>query len=473
MYKTLLPTLVFASICCILSSAFADEKGKPQGATARGIVVEEIQNPDPQFSVRVSVDRSDRTYHEDDLVTATVQSSRAGYLYLLYCDAAGDVFAIYPNKFQQSNKISAQQTVLVPAPQSNFQFRVSSPFGTEVLKAIVTDKPVSAKSLPDLTKSNATKLTTAEVTAFRKGITVEAKLQASTVDVTVSKIEDWAEHAVEITTLARGTENKTRAPRRIFIGIGISDYKSPAIRDLAVCHRDAECMKQLMTSKCGVTESSCLLLLNENASQSNVTKLFCETLPQQTIAGDTILIYWSGHGGQCADQGGDEKDGLDEYLPYHDSVFGENETMLMDDTFGRWLQRLDGRKVVVILDACHSGGQANMAKAVGAMGWQPFDFASNEFARVKDIGQSDSAVLASSVSEEASRERVEGDLSVMTYYIIEAIATAKDPVMLDKLVDSVTPSVNSYIQARFPGAKQTMFFQNDLAGSLELNPKAR
>mgnify|MGYP001073480424 CR=1 FL=1 len=31
--------------------------------------------------------------------------------------------------------------------------------------------------------------------------------------------------------------------------------------------------------------------------------------------------------------------------------------MVLDDTFGRWVQELDGRQVLVVLDTCHSGGQ--------------------------------------------------------------------------------------------------------------------
>jgi hypothetical protein len=40
-------------------------------------------------------------------------------------------------------------------------------------------------------------------------------------------------------------------------------------------------------------------------------------------------------------------------------------TMLLDDAFGRWLQNLDGRQDwPVILDTCHSGGQASNEKGL-------------------------------------------------------------------------------------------------------------
>ena len=39
-------------------------------------------------------------------------------------------------------------------------------------------------------------------------------------------------------------------------------------------------------------------------------------------------------------------------------------TALTDDTFGRWIQDLDGRRVVLILDTCHSAGQAAGQKGI-------------------------------------------------------------------------------------------------------------
>ncbi len=36
-----------------------------------------------------------------------------------------------------------------------------------------------------------------------------------------------------------------------------------------------------------------------------------------------------------------------------------------DDQFGHWLQRLAGRQIVVILDACHSAGFADEGKGFG------------------------------------------------------------------------------------------------------------
>ena len=231
----------------------------------------------------------------------------------------------------------------------------------------------------------------------------------------------------------------------------------------------AEAVKTALTEKCGVAEQNCIVLLNERATLANITKVLRDALPKLTRAGDVVFIYWSGHGGRCADSGGDEEDGYDEYLPAHDSKRFEMDTMLMDDTFGRWMQELDGRRVVVILDACHSAGQGANAKALDE--WMPLDFASSELERVKDIGQEDAAIVASSTSEEVSRERLEGDLSVLTYYLVRALTNTDTPFTLTKLADIVTPQVKEYIASRYPRAKQSVFLQNDLTQPLTMNPR--
>ncbi len=490
MRRTALFTLGVALLGCCLAVAEGAEKRRQGQATARGIAVEGIQNSTPQFSVRVSVDRKDRTYRAGELVVVTVESSRAGYLYLLYCDAEENVYAVFPNQYQKSNRIEANQKIVVPAAGSNFRFRITNPFGSEILKAIVTDEPVKAAGLPDLTKSDATQLDADTLRAAFKGMTVEGVETPSSQDETPSSQDEtdadetdadetcvWAEHSIELRTLPANAEREIHKPRRFAVVIGISDYLSPGIRDLTVCHEDAKVMGALLMEKCGVAEEDCIMLLNEEATMENVRRVFCEALPKHTREGDVIFIFWSGHGGRCADEGGDEADGYDEYLPLYDSKRFEMDTMLMDDTFGRWVQDLDGRKIVVILDACHSGGQTNKAKSLSkAIGddessdWMPFDFVGNELSRVKDIGQEDAAIVASSVSAEVSHERLEGDLSVLTYFLVEAINNATSPITLDKLVEKVKPKVDAYVKSRFPGAKQSVFYQTDLTEPLMVNP---
>jgi uncharacterized caspase-like protein len=71
----------------------------------------------------------------------------------------------------------------------------------------------------------------------------------------------------------------------------------------------------------------------------------CERLE----AGDLLLLYYSGHGGQVADDSGDEPDDLDETLCWWD---GE----LSDDEIAENLSLIPaGVRVLYVTDSCHAG----------------------------------------------------------------------------------------------------------------------
>ena len=83
----------------------------------------------------------------DDLVV-TVKAAEAGHLRLLYQNAAGEIYTIFPNKHVVDDRIAGGVAVKV-APVANPQkageevaIQIAGPnFGTEYLVAIVTDQP--------------------------------------------------------------------------------------------------------------------------------------------------------------------------------------------------------------------------------------------------------------------------------------------------------------------------------------------
>ncbi|MBL4916167.1 caspase family protein [Szabonella alba] len=87
-----------------------------------------------------------------------------------------------------------------------------------------------------------------------------------------------------------------------------------------------------------------------------------DRLTQETVPGDTVLFYFSGHGSQAPDLNGDEGGGADEILLPRDAS-GWNGAVAMvgnaivDDELHDWAQGLTGRgvRLIAILDACHSG----------------------------------------------------------------------------------------------------------------------
>ena len=400
----------------------------------RGVFVEGIRNDDPSFLVRVSVDHKDRVYRGGDVMKVTVESERAGYLYLLYRDAQGNSSVLFPNRRQTDNRIPAGQRVEVPGPNSSFRLRVGAPYGEELLKAVVTKRPLKGLDLESLTLQDATP------------IDPDKAVRAVRVEYD-DRPADWAEHHVSITTVAPDAPRQ-RTRRRIGLFIGISDFAH--ISDLTICHQDARQMAQAMRQHGKLDE---VRVLTDSAATLEAIREAIRWLAEKTEADDEVFIFWSGHGGQCADDDGDEEDGFDEYLVPYDAQISNlatiRRTMLMDDAFGRWLQDLDGRKVAVILDTCFSGGQSSAAKNL-----VDFDFFTSEFGRAKDVGQQDAALLCSSQANEVSFERRENDLSVMTYFLVEAIG-AREKLTLAGAHAAIESPVAAYLRSLGDDLSQT------------------
>jgi len=422
---------------------------------ARGVHVEQkVRNDNPAFVVRVDVDHPDRIYKDRDLLRVHVVSEKAGYLYLFNQRCDGEVVCLFPNKFQSDNQIAARRKTTVPADNADFNLRVGKPFGEELILALVSLKPLEAEAFATraLTKGVVTRV---DIEVLLKAVDVELK----------PKPKEWAEHHVMITTAPDKTP--PAASRRVGLFIGISKYRDRRIPDLHVCHKDALVVAKVMEDRGDLDAGG--VLTDENATLQNIRKAFKE-LAEKTNPGDEVFIFWSGHGARCADDNGDEEDGFDELLvPYDASVGGLSqirESMLLDDTFGRWVQDLDGRKVVVILDACHAAGASAQTKGLGfAWAGADFDFWAPERSRTKDIGQKLTALLCSSQSHQPSKERKDGKLSVMTYYLLERILDKDvEQVSLDDAFDYLKDRVVRYVRENWRSERdpQTPVLINDI-----------
>jgi hypothetical protein len=443
----------------------------------KAVYIEGVRNEQAAFLVRVSVDQPDHVYCDGDTMTVTVQSEKAGYLYLFYFMADGKVACLFPNIYQQDNHIAAHQDTVVPKPGADFRLRIGAPLGVEYLKAVVSLEPLPALNVQSLIKAPMTDMSPNGI----RGAYVE-QLQPHPAQ--------WAEHDVQITTQSRQARG-IRAPRRIGVFIGIGQFDDRRIRPLRAPANDARTLRDQLNVNGNFDEV--FLLLDEEATLANIRELLCRRLPDISAPGDTVILFISTHGARCADDNGDEEDGYDEFLVVHDTNI-ENldtirQTVLLDDAFGRWLQLLDGRHIAVILDTCHSGGQAQMEKDIKPVDltqYAPFskylplpnvpetgdfDFLDKEFARVKDIGQPETALLAAAEAAQTAFERREGDFSVMTYCLLQLIRDSQGPLTLRQAYEHVLREVPAYVEQRFPGTTQTPVLVDQTAADVCLKPK--
>lgn len=105
-------------------------------------------------------------------------------------------------------------------------------------------------------------------------------------------------------------------------------------------------------------------LVNKQATKKAIVNAF-KSLIAQSRRGDIIYVHYSGHGQQMKDVHNDEKDGLDEcWIPYDayrkPCKKDRGEKHLTDDEVNYYLNAIrnkigDVGKMLVVIDACHSG----------------------------------------------------------------------------------------------------------------------
>ena len=457
--------LVLLTSVVVLASGPGPVAPEPPRGDSGVRLAELIRNGHPAFAARADVDRPRRVYWGDEELNVKVTSEREGYLYLLYESAAGRLSCIFPNRHQKENRIAGRQPVVVPAPDAPFRLRVTPPYGRETIKAVVTLEPLPAGAfgVPTLTGCQVTPLTAAGVKSVAREL--------------ARSPGQWAEHDVAFRTLPPGSLPAARKPWRVGLFIGINRYLDERVRRLTVCDRDVRKLAEAMREHCKLDRAICLV--DEEATLENIRNKL-EEIRASTLPGDVVFVYWSGHGARCADDFGDERDGLDEYLvPYDgrlDDLHTIRRTMLMDDTFGRWVQDLDGRRVVLILDTCHSGGQPTREKGLGQPDAQPaapfgfLDLLDADRARAKDIGQRDTAVLCSAAADQIAHVHSQRRLSAMTCFLVDLLATAGGPVTLEQGFDYLSRQVPRYVAGEYPGSPQTPVLISDLSGDFCLRP---
>ncbi len=139
--------------------------------------------------------------------------------------------------------------------------------------------------------------------------------------------------------------------------IGISDYQDPQIPDLQYAHRDAEAFAHWLSRSLagsGLDNTHIKVLLNEQASAGRVAEAL-DALIEQSVEGDQVFIYFSGHGDverKTISQPG--------FLLCWDApprVYmggGAYSLAYLEDIVST-LSVQNKAKVVLITDACHAG----------------------------------------------------------------------------------------------------------------------
>ena len=181
--------------------------------------------------------------------------------------------------------------------------------------------------------------------------------------------EDGRNRRVEVVNLGSIPQDPESVPatparkgeRRALL-IGIDEYQH--VSSLIGPVNDAKAMKSFITDHIGFDDSDIKMLLDSEATRDNILALIEDWLIDGTEDGDEVFLFFSGHGFQQPDVNGDEADRLDETLVPVDVAVTKDGTatgMITDDEMAALMSHLSGRRVDVIVDACHSGTSTRFA----------------------------------------------------------------------------------------------------------------
>eukprot|EP01103_Thecamoeba_quadrilineata_P003924 TRINITY_DN13659_c0_g1_i1.p1 TRINITY_DN13659_c0_g1~~TRINITY_DN13659_c0_g1_i1.p1 ORF type:complete len:357 (-),score=64.43 TRINITY_DN13659_c0_g1_i1:80-1150(-) len=138
--------------------------------------------------------------------------------------------------------------------------------------------------------------------------------------------------------------------------IGINYFRTRA--ELKGCINDVKNVKTFLL-KNGFVDSptTMVMLTDDNPSRQPTRKNIeaaCQWLVSDAVPGDSLFVHYSGHGGQQADEDGDEADGYDETILPLDF---EKSGMITDDELHELIVRplKKGVQMTCIFDSCHSG----------------------------------------------------------------------------------------------------------------------
>jgi hypothetical protein len=199
-----------------------------------------------------------------------------------------------------------------------------------------------------------------------------------------------------------------------------------------------------------------------------------------------VIIAYSGHGGRIPDDNGDESDGLDEFIAGYDVKADITyQNIITDDQLASWLDQLESKQIVVLVDACYSGGVGDVSAlaaadarskslpllASGLAAQAPGLEVGEGLAR--DLGQSGRVVLAASTAQQLSWEFSALSHGVFTYYLLMALMDrAADTnhngwVSAEEAYTYLVARVDKYVFPR-TGKHQNPQIYDGVAGQVDL-----
>lgn len=108
-----------------------------------------LSNPNSPYSVLLKLNKEKPVYKPNEtlelrfkVISHKKDAPKKVYIQLYSIDAKGRMTLIYPNKFSGFNAIEIEKEYIFPPEESDFEWIITPPYGTEYIQAFVTTEPI-------------------------------------------------------------------------------------------------------------------------------------------------------------------------------------------------------------------------------------------------------------------------------------------------------------------------------------------
>jgi hypothetical protein len=197
--------------------------------------------------------------------------------------------------------------------------------------------------------------------------------------------------------------------------VGIAGYKQVTSLPEAVLN-DARDIASVLTSRdhCGFDPRRVHLLLDSDATLERI-KQGLEDIVSTAEPDSSVVVFFSGHGALL----GGPSETASALIPFDCSLGALEATSLSEREFSSILQRIQSRRLLVLLDACHSGDATRFKTSSEAPNHISFGYSEKSLSMLATgVGR---VLMASSRATEESLVLARSPNSLFTTHLLEAL----------------------------------------------------
>ncbi len=227
-------------------------------------------------------------------------------------------------------------------------------------------------------------------------------------------------------------EGKVARKNAYAVVVGVEQYRQKLPKADYAAH-DAQVMNDYLIKTLGLQEENVALLVDDHAARTDLEKYLEKWLPNRVEKGDSVFIYFSGHGAP------NPKTGEAYMVPYDGDPAYIDTTGYPLKRLYEQLATLPAKEVVVMLDSCFSGAGG---RSVIAKGMRPMGLSVETPVQAKGK----TVILAASSGDQVSSTYEKNGHGLFTYFLLKGLQGEADgnkdgTVDLQEVFDYLKPQV--------------------------------